>query len=197
MLARLKSWTGAAFLRVLGWRLIPMPERPQKFVLLCVPHTSNWDTVFMIAMAWEYRMPINFLVKKEMIDSPLGPLLRALGGVPIDRSQRHNIVEQVSQSFAERSSLVLCIAPEGTRGYTDHWKSGFYHIALAADVPIGLGLLDFGKKLGGVGPIYKLTGDVAADMGRIREFYRGAKGLHPEWSGEIVLQAELAEQKAR
>ncbi len=197
MLARLKSWTGAAFLRVLGWRIIPMPTRPEKFVLLCVPHTSYWDTVFMIALAWQYRMPINFLVKKEMIDGPVGPLLRALGGVPIDRSQRHNIVEQVSRSFAERSSLVLCIAPEGTRGFTDHWKSGFYHIALVADVPIGLGLLDFEKKLGGVGPIYKLTGDVAADMGRIREFYRGAKGLHPEWSGEIVLQAELAEQKAR
>jgi len=115
--------------------------------------------------------------------------MRWLGGIPVDRSARHNFVDQVVTMFKTQPSLVIAVAPEGTRSRTEHWKTGFYHIACGAQVPIVFSYLDFERKIGAIGPAFMPTGDINADLALIREFYSGIAGKHPERHGEIKLRA--------
>lgn len=179
MLPGVKRWLGQTWLRLHGWRLEGAVPQPQRFVLLLVPHTSNWDAVYMLAMGFVYGIRIEWMVKDTLFVPPMGWLLRALGGIPIDRRASNGVVGQMIEAFARRDSLILGIPPEGTRTRGEYWKSGFYEIARAAKVPIVLGYLDFGRKVGGMGPTLIPTGDVVADMDRIRAFYEGMNGLHP------------------
>jgi 1-acyl-sn-glycerol-3-phosphate acyltransferase len=135
--------------------------------------------------------------KHTLFRPPLGWLMRGLGGLPIDRSARHNVVEQAVQSFRERERLVLAILPEGTRKRTPYWKSGFYHIAVGAKVPIALGYADYRRKVGGIGRIFVPSGDVDTDMAIIREFYSRMTGKRPEQFGEIRLKAQDEDTRAQ
>ncbi|MBC8068454.1 MAG: lysophospholipid acyltransferase family protein [Deltaproteobacteria bacterium] len=179
MLPAVKRWLGQTWLRLHGWRLEgPVPE-PRRFVLLMAPHTSNWDAVFMLALGYVYEIRIEWMVKDSLFFPPMGWLLRALGGIPINRRASHGVVGQMVDAFARRDELILGVPPEGTRTRSTHWKSGFYEIARTAGVPIVMGFLDFGKKVGGMGPVLQPSGDVVADMDRIRAFYADIAGLHP------------------
>jgi 1-acyl-sn-glycerol-3-phosphate acyltransferase len=179
-------------LRAAGWRFEGTVPTDRKFVCLATPHTSNWDGVLLLALAASIELPIAWMVKASWVDGPLGPALRRLGAVPIDRSAAHNIVDQMVEEFRRRDSLALVIPPEGTRGRADHWKSGFYYIALRAGVPIVPGFLDFSRKRGGFGPPIHLTGDVGADMDRIRAFYAAMAptAYAPDNFGPIRLRDE-------
>ena len=186
----LKQWIGQAFLRAAGWKTDG--ERPDvdRYVIIAAPHTSNWHMPFMLAMAFVYDVPVRWMGKHTLFKPPFGPLFRRLGGIPIVRHRPGGVVGQMIEQFENNESLVLMVPAEGTRAHVDYWKSGFYHIALGADVPVILSYLDFGKKVGGIGPTIRLTGRVRSDMDKIRAFYADKQGLHPEKVGVIRLREE-------
>ena len=185
------SWIGRTFLRWFGWETEGGRPVESRYVLIAAPHTSNWDLPFMIAMAWAYEMKISWMGKHVLFGRPHGWFFRWLGGVPIHRETRSNRVEQMAQQFAQRDEFTLIVAAEGTRAYTAHWKSGFYHIALAAGVPIVMGYLDFARKRGGFGPGIVPTGDVGQDMEPIRAFYEDKVGKRPDLFGPVRLKEEM------
>jgi len=186
----LKYWVGRAWLGAFGWKA--EGERPdaERYVLIAAPHTSNWDFPFTIALSFVHDVPIRWMGKKALFDSPLGWLYRKLGGIPVDRSASRNLVQQMIDLFDESEHLVLVVPAEGTRSRRPHWKSGFYHIAKGADVPIVCGYADFARKAGGFGPPITMTGDVEADMDQIRAFYSGVTPKFPEKYGPIRLKEE-------
>jgi 1-acyl-sn-glycerol-3-phosphate acyltransferase len=186
----LKRWIGLAFLRAAGWKMDGEKPAMDRYVIIAAPHTSNWDMPFMLAMAFVYDIPVRWMGKHTLFKPPFGPLFEWLGGIPIVRHRAGGVVEQMIERFANGEPLALMVPAEGTRSYVDYWKSGFYHIARGADVPVVLSYLDFGTKVGGIGPAVRLTGDIAADMDEIRAFYEGKRGLRPAKMGRIRLREE-------
>jgi 1-acyl-sn-glycerol-3-phosphate acyltransferase len=129
--------------------------------------------------------------KDTLFRGPFGRILRRLGGIPVDRTHRGNLVRQMTELFEKSERLVLTVPAEGTRGYTPHWRSGFYHIARSANVPVVLGFLDYQRKRGGFGPELVLTGDMSQDMDEIRSFYSDKVGKYPESFGPVRLKEEM------
>lgn len=179
-----------AFLRIMGWKAEGAPPARRRFVLIAAPHTSNWDLLFLLAFAEIYELRISFMMKHTVFRGPLGPFFRALGGIPIRRHLRENLVKQMVEEFAGRDELVLVVPAEGTRSRTERWKSGFYHIARQAEVPIVLSYLDYGRRRGGFGPEVVPTGRFGEDMDVIRDFYADKVGRHPELFAEPRLREE-------
>jgi len=154
-------------------------------VILIYPHTSNWDFPIGVLFRIGYGLPASWVGKVEMFRPPFGGLLRRIGGVPLDRGRSKGFLEAMLAEFARRDWIWVAIAAEGTRSHTDHLKSGFYHLALAADVPVALGYIDYGARKVGVDTYLRMTGDPEADLARLRAFYRGKRGRRPELSGDI------------
>ncbi|MFI5205747.1 MAG: lysophospholipid acyltransferase family protein [Candidatus Paceibacterales bacterium] len=163
-----------------GWKTAGEIPAIKKYVAIYAPHTSGWDLIFGLCGKYIFGIQLNLLAKKEIFVFPIGPILRALGGVPVDRSASHNLVEQAVEMFNQRENFVLALAPEGTRAYAPKWKTGFYNIAWQAKVPILLGYIDYEKKIVGLGPLFYTTGDMEKDIEKIKDFYRPIKGKHPE-----------------
>ncbi len=163
-----------------GWseeRIIPA-ER--KFVIIAAPHTSNWDFLYFLALADKLDLPLYFMGKDSLFRWPFGRFMREMGGIPVDRSKANNMVDQMIAEFGARENFMLTIAPEGTRGKVRQWKTGFYHIAVGAGVPLVCGLMDYGKKRGGLGPAIWPTGDYEADMAKVSEYYRQCTPKPPD-----------------
>jgi len=169
-------WTVKAF----GWEFEgDVPEDLEKAVIIVAPHTSLFDFVIGMAAYRHFKEFKGFyLAKKELFEGPMKYLYEKTGGIPVDRAKHHNLVDQVSAFFDEYERFFLAMAPEGTRSHTDKWKSGFYRIALKADVPIMLGFFDFERKVAGIGDIIYPTGDYEADARKIEAFY---KTITPFW----------------
>ena len=173
------------------WRWKPVGVRPSRgSVVVCAPHTSNVDYLLMIFTAWTQHMNLAFLGKTALFKPPLGGLMRATGGIPVDRSAPQGLVGQMADEFAKRPDLMLAIPAEGTRSLTEYWKSGFYRIAEKAGVPISLAFIDKSTRTVGFGPEFEPSGDLVADMDRIRAFYDGKIGLKHENFGPIRLREE-------
>jgi 1-acyl-sn-glycerol-3-phosphate acyltransferase len=193
---RFGLFVGRLWLRIFGWRVEGrLPDAP-KSVVIAAPHTTNWDLPHMLAVAWVLGVRPAWLGKKELFAGPVGTLFRLLGGVPVDRSKRANLVQQVAERFAEVDRLFLVVPPSGTRSRAPHWKSGFYHIARAADVPVVCAFLDYRRKVGGIGPVIEPTGDVGADMDKLRAFYSGVTARYPERTTPVRLVEEDAAARA-
>jgi len=175
-----KRALGSWVLRATGWTLSGARPPIDKYVLIAAPHTSNWDLLFLLALAWSVDLPLAWMGKHTLFPPVIGAVTRALGGVPVRRDRRSDMVSQMSELFASRSELALTVPAEGTRGWVEYWKSGFYRIALAADVPIVPGFLDYPRRRGGFGPPLHPTGDIAKDMDVLRAFYADKVGHHPE-----------------
>jgi 1-acyl-sn-glycerol-3-phosphate acyltransferase len=186
----LSYWIGRSWLRLFGWKVHGEAPTHRKFVLIAAPHTSNWDFPFMLATAYVMRVRISWLGKHTLFVPPWGWLLRRLGGIPVDRRAPRSLVMQLAEEFNSSDELVLAVPPEGTRSKVGVWKSGFYHIACESGVPIGLGYLDYGRKLCGLGMFVMPSGDVNEDMNKIRGFYRGVRGKYPELESEPRLREE-------
>lgn len=186
----LSYWIGKSWLRLFGWRVEGIDSSCRKYVLIAAPHTSNWDFPFMLATAYVMRVRISWFGKHTLFIPPWGWLMRKLGGIPVDRRTPHSLVTQMAQKLKNSNDLILAVPPEGTRKRVDTWKSGFYHIATEADVPIGLGYLDYKRKLCGLGKFVKSSGDIAEDMNTIRAFYRNIRGKYPHLESEPRLREE-------
>lgn len=168
----------ATYLVLTGWRpLGDWPAAP-KAVVVAAPHTSNWDAVHMLAAAGYYRVTLRWMGKQSLTRGPFGWLMTALGCVPIDRSARQDTVQAMTDAFAASDRMLLVVPPEGTRSLTLAWKSGFYHIARLAGVPIIPAVMDYGPKTIRICEMFLTTGDYDADVAVIRRQYRDAVGRH-------------------
>ena len=167
-------------LRLAGWRIEgSLPELP-RFVVCVVPHTSNWDFVIGYAGKMAFNLRASWLAKHTLFVGPMGPLLRAMGGIAVDRSAAHGVVGEAIASFKSNDRLVLGVAPEGTRRRVQRWKSGFYHIASHSRIPIVPVALDWGTHSLRIGPVLELSGNEEADMERLMSFFRTVRGRVPE-----------------
>lgn len=179
-----------AVLRITRWRLVG--SVPQKGILVGAPHTSNWDFIATLLIAWSSRVQPQVLVKAEFFKGPIGSLLRATGGIPVDRANPGAAVRALLAEAEVHDSFLLCLAAEGTRSKGEYWKSGFYRIAQQTGLPISLGFIDGPSRTMGMGPTFSPSGDVTADMDRVREFYADKQGVRPEGRTEPRLREEDA-----
>jgi 1-acyl-sn-glycerol-3-phosphate acyltransferase len=171
---------GRLGMRLLGWRIDGrLPDLPQ-FVIIVVPHTSNWDFFVGLFCDLALDMDASWLAKHTIFRGPFGPLLKSLGGIPVVRSASHNVVDQVVAEFVRRDQLVLAITPEGTRKKVQEWKSGYWHIARAADVPIVPVGLDYARRAAVIGPPRETTESLEDDEKEFKRFFAGITPKRPD-----------------
>ncbi|WP_266205689.1 1-acyl-sn-glycerol-3-phosphate acyltransferase [Pontibacter kalidii] len=170
------------FFKATGWKLKgTLAPQDRRCVMVAAPHTSNWDFVYARAAFFIMDAPIRYTIKKEFMKFPFGPILKAIGALPIDRSRNTRMVDAMIRIFEETpGDMCVMVTPEGTRKYQPRWRRGFYHVAMGANVPIVLGYLDYAKKEAGIGPTIIPSGDVEADIEKIMAFYRTKTGKYPE-----------------
>jgi 1-acyl-sn-glycerol-3-phosphate acyltransferase len=175
-------------LRIFGWQAELSVHMVDRCVLVGAPHTTNWDFPLAILGMAAMGIKFNWVAKHTLFRWPLGIVMRALGGIPLDRKTGGaGFALKAVESFHALDHFILAIAPEGTRHKTDHWKAGFYKIALKSDVPIALGFVDYKKKKIGIGKLFTPTGDSEKDFLLLKDFYCEKSGKHPEKQGEIRL----------
>jgi 1-acyl-sn-glycerol-3-phosphate acyltransferase len=174
-------------LKLLGWKLY-FPGLPAAHgVIVVYPHTSNWDFCIGILAKWGMGIQPHFLAKDSLFEIPLlGAWLRYLGGRPVIRNSPQGYVDQISKEMLSEPLFWALITPEGTRKHTPAWKSGFYRLALKAQVPIGMAFIDYGKKEIGMQHYFELTGDEEADLNTLRKEYEGRLGFYPQKMAPIV-----------
>ncbi len=177
-------------LRLTGWRTEVISPAPSRCMIIGAPHTSNWDFIVMLMLMAVESIPIRMLGKDSLFWWPLGVFMRSFGVIPVNRRGNYNLVDQIAARFDEYDELIIGIAPEGTRSKSSRWRTGFYYIALKAEVPIVMAYFDYENKVCGLGPSIKPTGDINADFKIIREFYSGIIGKYPHKQGEIELSVK-------
>ncbi|MEJ2011515.1 MAG: lysophospholipid acyltransferase family protein [Anaerolineales bacterium] len=190
---KLGYWISRLWMRIFGWEVENRLPAGRKFVLIGAPHTSNWDFLFMLAAANIMRVRISWMGKHTLFRWPFGALFRKLGGIPINRAGPHGAVAQMVERFDHSGELLLAVAPSGTRKHVDYWKSGFYRIATEAHVPIACGYLDYAGRRAGIGLVFTPTGEMRADMDRIRAFYADKRGRYAHLESSIQLRDESQE----
>jgi 1-acyl-sn-glycerol-3-phosphate acyltransferase len=186
----------------LGWKMskwehksIVVPEPGKPGILIGAPHTSNWDFILMLGIAWDLGVKVRFLGKDSLFKFPLGILMRALGGIPVNRKRPYGLVEDLIKQAEGNDAFLLVITPEGTRSAGKYWKSGFYRIAQQTGLPVTLGYVDKTTMTAGLGMTFEVTGDVHKDMDIVREFYKDKAGYKPELRTEPRLREEDREPR--
>ena len=174
-------------LKLLGWKLLDLPQRPAKAVVIAYPHTTNWDFPITLLALAALPYSAKWVAKDTLFRGLMGPIMRGLGGVAVNRRERTGFVERVADEFRARDDFHLIIATEGTRRLQAGWKSGFYRIAVAAGVPVVMAVVDYGKREVGLLATIALSGNEAADMSAIATCYEGRRGFHHENASPIRL----------
>lgn len=173
------------FLRLFGWRVVGrLPDAP-KCIIVGAPHTSNWDFVMFLGLALILRGDFRYMGKAELFRPPFGGFFRWCGGYPVDRSKPQGLVDQMAEAFRTNERFMLVITPEGTRHKVQEWKTGFYHIAKKAEIPLATGYVDSVTKTCGIGPTFVLTEDMEADLQVIKAFFVGKVGIRPHRTSEL------------
>jgi 1-acyl-sn-glycerol-3-phosphate acyltransferase len=174
-----------AFLKLTGWKVEgSLPPDCPKCVLIAAPHTSNWDLPYTLMVGFALRLNLYWMGKESIFRPPFGGVMRWLGGISVDREKSTNLVAASVEALrAADGTVQLTVPPEGTRSKTRYWKTGFYHIAQGAQVPIVMAYMDYARKVSGLGPVFHPTGDIERDMETIKAFYAPFKGKNPDQSG--------------
>lgn len=173
---RLLSWL---VLKLSGWKVVNVAPATGSYLIIAAPHTSNWDFPLGIAIAFHLRLKVYFIAKHTLFNGFAGPIMRWLGGVPLNRGASKNFVDASVEIYANSENLIFAIAPEGTRSSVGRWKTGFYHMAKGANVPLALAYFDFSKRIGGIGKMLNTTENIDADMQAIADFYEPVIGKYP------------------
>lgn len=177
-----------------GYRLVETCPVPKRCVIVGVPHTTNWDFVFFLGATAALGVRPSFMGKHTLFKWPMTRFMHDMGGVPVDRTAKgRNYVDQVVEVFARSDELALVVAPEGTRSATRPWRSGFYHIALRAGVPLVPAWVDDKTGRGGLGPAIMPSGNYRADLERLLAYYRSVMPGHPRWA---LLEAAIGEERS-
>ena len=174
-----------ASLRLFGWRVALATPVPAKCVIVFYPHTSNWDFPAGLGVKWVVGIDFRWVGKDSMFATPLGPLFRRWGGIAVNRRERSGFVDQMRAALEASDDFRLVIAPEGTRSAAPRWKSGFWHVARAAGVPIGLAFIDYAHREVGIGAWMHPTDDADADIARMADFYARFTGRRPQNAGPV------------
>jgi 1-acyl-sn-glycerol-3-phosphate acyltransferase len=167
-------------LKLTGWRVQGRIPEHRRFVLIGAPHTSNWDFILMLLAVFTQRVDVHWMGKDAIFKPPFAGFMRWLGGISIDRSQANNTVQQMLEHYRKNDELIVVMTPEGTRSKVERWKTGFYHIATGAEVPIILGYIDVATKTLGFGTVYNPSGDLEKDMPEIMDFYADKTGIRAD-----------------
>jgi len=183
-------WLAKLIFRLAGWKIEGGLPQGSKAVVIAAPHTSYWDGPIMVTAGCIFDIKFSWMVKQAAFFFPLGILVRYFGGIPIDRSQRKNVVAQSIEQFRNSDALLMAVSPEGTRGHSKYWKTGFYRIAEGAGVPIVLGYIDYARKTAGLGPAITVTGDINADFKIFEAFYANVTPRYPEQRGACAVPPE-------
>lgn len=170
---------GRVLLRLMGWRIVGSPPNTPKMMIVAAPHTSNWDGFLLLLAMLAAGLDLRWVGKHTLFKGPWGGLLRWAGGVSVNRAKAKDFVGSVVQTYAERDSLALVIAPEGTRKRTARWKSGFHRIAVEAKVPIVCGYMDYRKKEAGFGPGLTPSENFSDYIVQLRAFLEDCTPRHP------------------
>lgn len=182
------AW-GAGFgrwvLRQLGWKTLYVPPPGPKSVIVVYPHTSNWDFPMGALARADFGLRCHFIAKQSLFRGAFGRWFASVGGIPVNRESPEGFIGALLEEFRRRDEFHLVFTPEGTRSYAPYWKSGFYRLALAAQVPLGLAFIDYAHREAGIGAWLTLSGDEEEDLEQIRAFYAGRHGKHPELEGPI------------
>jgi 1-acyl-sn-glycerol-3-phosphate acyltransferase len=171
--------------KFLGWNFVGDRPEERKVMLLGAPHTSNLDYFLTLGLIHHWQLPLRYLVKDNIFKGPMALLLRSLGGIPVDRSKTNKLVDSMISTIKDQDEIAMGVLPEGTRKYVDYWKSGFYYIAVGAEIPIYPVLVNGGAKTVVMGPRLQPSGDLDADMVLLKEFFGDTKGVKPEKSGPV------------
>lgn len=177
---RFSRWLGRSILHLFGWRIEGEFPNRGKFLAIVAPHTSNWDFVIGIAAVLALGIEAHWLGKHTLFCGPVGPLMRRLGGIAVDRRSPQGYIDQLAGIFERRERFILGITPEGTRRRVERWKTGFYHIAKAAGVPLVPCYLDFKRRVAGIGPAWEPDADLTAEMQRLEGFFRDIAPKRPQ-----------------
>jgi 1-acyl-sn-glycerol-3-phosphate acyltransferase len=180
VISSLLRYLSLFIIRSIGWRIVGKKPDDAKYIVVAAPHTSNWDFILYVLLAFILRFDSHWMGKDALFFFPFKRLMVWLGGIPIDRSKTNNVVSQMVDYYASVEELVVIIPPEGTRSKAERWKTGFYHIADQAKLPLVLGYIDARTKTIGFGPHFIPTGDLDADMQAIQAFYADKQGINPE-----------------
>ena len=175
-------WFSIGFLKATGWKVQgQLPANGRKSVLIAAPHTSNWDLPYTLMVAFALRLNVYWMGKQSIFKPPFRRVMLWLGGIPIQRESSNNVVEASIVAIQKADGPVqLIVPPEGTRSKARYWKTGFYYIALGANVPIVMAYMDYARKESGLGPVFEPTGNIEADMATIQAFYAPFKGKNPD-----------------
>lgn len=185
---RPRRWA-ARLLGLCGWTLsFPPPVEP-KVLIIAYPHTSNWDFLWGLLACWAEGWPICWIAKHTLFHGPMGVIMRRWGGIPVNRQAPGGFIEGLTGDIARADTLLLAIAPEGTRRYVEHWKSGFLRLARAADLPLGLAYIDYRARRIGIAEYMRLSDDEATDMAHIASAYASIQGRNPAQAGPVRLGA--------
>lgn len=177
----MKTFLGKLILKILGWKSrYPKETQVDKCVMIAAPHTSNWDLVYALAVFWEQKVPLKYFIKDSMTKGLHGWFFKMLGAIGVDRSKTGNLVHHAAATIKKMDKVALMVPAEGTRSRVEKWKTGFYHIAKKAGVPVALGYLDYKNKIAGVGKLITLSNDFEVDMKIIEEFYSTIPAKYPE-----------------
>ena len=174
-----------------GWRAEGVVPDDRKAVIVAAPHTSNWDFPYFLGLTVDLGITPSFMAKDSLFRWPMGGFMRDMGGIAVARNAGRNYVQAMVDEFARREDFLLVLAPEGTRSNAQHWRTGFYQIAMAAGVPIWFGFMDYARKVGGLGPRLEPTGDYAADMAPIAQFYAGVTPRFPEKQTQAIVAPDV------
>ncbi len=169
--------------KILGWKFVGDRPPERKVMLLGAPHTSNLDYFLTLALIHHWQLPLRYLVKDNIFKGPLALLLKSLGGIPVNRRKSNKLVDNMIAAIQEQDEIAMGVLPEGTRKYVEYWKSGFYYIALGAEIPIYPVLVDGAAKCVTMGPKLTPSGDLEGDVAKLAEFFGDTKGVKPENSG--------------
>lgn len=187
--------TPARFLlKFLGWKVTFSLPPCDKYVLIGAPHTSNWDFPLGLLAMWALDLRCHWVGKHTLFRGPFGPLMRGLGGIPVDRRESVGFTRKVIELFAQRERFVLALSPEGTRSRTNYWKAGFYHIARAAEVPIALGYIDYPRRQIGIERMFTPSGDIEDDVAILADYYHDKVGRRPALQGPVRVRSALGEK---
>lgn len=184
----IKSRLALRLLRAFGWRVVLAQPVPPKSVVVFYPHTSNWDFPVGLLAKWATGIEFRWVGKHTLFAGPLRRLFLRWGGIPVNRRDPGGFIDTLRAAYAAHATFHLVITPEGTRKRTEHWKSGFYRLALAVGVPVGLGFMDRPRRHIGVGAWFALSGDADADMARLAHFYADKGAWRPALAGPVRLR---------
>lgn len=182
------GWLSEKALNIYGWRLVNQPPKLDKYMIIIAPHTSNWDFIYFLLFKFVYKLKISFVGKHTLFVGPFGWYLRKIGGIPVNKSKNLNVVEQIVDTLNNTQKMIFVISPEGTRSYKEYWRSGFYHIALKAKIPIQTCFIDCKTKTIGFDKLIELSGDVEKDLALLKEIYKDRQGIKPELFSKIAFK---------